>query len=281
MLVLLAATLPRQFAVAAENKTLQQTTQQKVIHDPKEFKTYMDALRLKDAAARGAAMERFVARYPNSAARVEALEQAMAAYQDAGNGAKVVGTGERLLKSDPKNLGVLAILTFIKMNTGTVPAAAEAKAYAEHGLELLPGWQSSPGLSKAQFAQTRRQTVAVFYEAIGLDALLNKDYPAAHGALVKALGSGAGSFVDFYRLGVAELEPAPPDPQGFWYVARSITLAKKQSPSAVEKIEAYARDKYQSYHGSTEGWEALVASAAKQRVPPKHFTVTPAPATAK
>jgi hypothetical protein len=277
-LLLVLPTMTQQYAVAQESKTLQPTSQQKIIHDPKEFKTYMDALHLKDAAARGAAMEQFAARYPKSTAYAEALEQAIAAYQAAGNGAKVAEIAERLLKFDPKNVEALAILTFAKMNRGTGAAAAEAKAYAERGLELLPGWQSPPGVPKAQFAAMRRQTAGVFYEAIGLAALFAKDYSAARDALIKAVESGTGSFVDPYRLAVAELEPKPPDPQGFWYIAKSIDLAKKQDPAAAEKIEAYAQAKYKNYHGSTEGWAALVASAARERAPPKHFTVKPAAA---
>lgn len=274
-LVLLLPIMTLQYAAAQASKTLQPTSQQKVIHDPVEFKTYMDALHLKDAAARGAAMEQFAVRYPKSTAYAEALQQAIAAYQAAGNAAKVAETAERLLKFDPKNVEALAILTFVKMNRGTAAAAAEAKAYAERGLQLLPGWQSPPGVPKAEFAAMRRQTAGVFYEAIGLAALFAKDYSAARDALAKAVEGGTGSFVDPYRLAVAELEPTPPDPQGFWYIAKSINLAKKQDPAAAEKIEAYAQAKYKNYHGSTEGWDALVASAAKERAPPKHFTVKP------
>jgi hypothetical protein len=272
-LVLVTLTTTKLYAASNESKTLQPTSQQKIIHDPKEFKTYMDALHLKDAAARGAAMEAFSTRYPKSTAYADALEQAMAAYQVAGNGRKIAEVAERLLKFDPKNVEALAILTFIKMNGDSAASVAEAKAYAERGLQLLPSWQSPPGLSKAQFAAMRRQTAAVFYEAIGLAALFAKDYSAARNALIKAVESGSGSFIDSYRLAVAELEPSPPDPQGFWYIAKSINLAKKQNPAAAEKIEAYAQAKYKNYHGSKDGWDALIASAAKERTPPKHFDV--------
>jgi tetratricopeptide (TPR) repeat protein len=275
-LALLALTMTKHDAASQQSKTLQSTSQQKIIHDPKEFKAYMDALRLKDPGARGAAMERFAARYPKSAAFAEALEQAMAAYQAAGNGSKVAEAADRLLQFDPKNVEALAILTFIKMNGNTATAIAEAKAYAERGVQLLPGWQSPPGLSKAQFAAMRRQTAAVFYEAIGLAALFAKDYSAARETLMKVIAIGSVNFVDSYRLAVAELEPTPPDPQGFWYIAKSINLAKKQNPGAAMKIEAYAQAKYKNYHGSTEGWDALVASAAKERAPPQHFRVKPA-----
>jgi len=64
-------------------------TSQKVIKDPAEYNAYMTALNATDAAAKGAAMEAFVAQYPNSIVKPEALQQAMGAYQQANNQQKV------------------------------------------------------------------------------------------------------------------------------------------------------------------------------------------------
>ncbi len=268
-------------AMSAESTTLQPTNEQKVVKDPKEFKAYMDALRTKDPAARGVAMEEFVAHFPHSTAAPEALAQAMAAYQAAGDGAKVAEVASRLVTIDPKNVQALAILTFAKMNEGTAASIAQAKELAERGLKLLPGWKSEPGASKAQFATMRRETSAVFYDAIGLAALYAKDYAAAREPLRRSLEIKNGTFVENYRLAVAELEMRPIDPQGFWYIAKSIDLARSQNPDAVGKIEPYGSDKYRTYHGSMDGWDALLLRAAKEKVPPKKFTVSAAAAPAK
>jgi tetratricopeptide (TPR) repeat protein len=265
-------------AMAAESKTLQPNAEQKVVHDPKEFKAYMDAVRTKDPAARGAAMEQFVARYPHSTVLAEALEQAMSAYQAAGNGAKVAETAARLVKIDPKNVQALAILTFAKMNEGTPAAVGEAKGLAERGLKLLPGWKSAPGVPKAQFAAMRRETSAVFYDAIGLADLYVKDYAAARDPLRRSLEIKNGTFVENYRLAVAELEMKPTDPEGFWYIAKSIDLARSENPDAAGKIEPYGSEKYRTYHGSMDGWDALLLRVAREKAPPKRFTVTAAPA---
>jgi hypothetical protein len=275
-LALLTVPLVPERAVSQASKTLQPTEQQKIVHDPAEFKAYIDASHLTDPAERGAAMEAFVARYPSSAVYPEALQQAMAAYQAAGNGAKVVELAERLLKFEPKNVQALAILAFAKMNADTPKSAAEAKGYAERGLKLLPGWKRQPGVSKAQFEVMRKETGAIFYSAIGLAALYAKDYPAARAALLKTVTINLGGFVDTYRLAVAELEATPLDPNGFWYIAKSVAMARSQNPGAAEKIEPYAAAKYKKYHGSMDGWDALLASAAKEKTPPKGFTVTPA-----
>jgi tetratricopeptide (TPR) repeat protein len=261
-------------AVAQESQTLAPTAEQKTINDPREYGAYTDALKIEDPAKKGAAMEAFAAHYPKSAVYADALQQAMAAYQAAGNGAKVTEVAGRLLKRDPKNVQVLAILAFIEMNAGTPASVAEAKDHAERGLKLLPGWRAAPGVPKTTFAAMRKETAAVFYDAIGLAALYAKDYVAARDALRHALTAKSGTFVENYRLAVAELEMNPIDPQGFWYIAKSIELAKKENPAAATKIEPYAAEKYKKYHGNMAGWDAVVASAERQGAPPKGFSVT-------
>ena len=269
----------QQGALSQEGKMLQSTDQKKIVHDPKEFKAYIDATHLKDAAARGAAMEAFADHYPKSVVYADALQEGMAAYQAAGNREKVVLLAERLLAFDPQNIQALAILTFIKMNEATPKAVIEARNYAERGLKLMAGWKALPGMSKAEFAAMRNQTEAIFYGAIGLAGLYTKDYAKARAALLKTVGiPHPANFVDPYRLAVAELESTPPDAQGFWYIAKAIDEAKKQNPPAAEQIEAYATAKYQRYHGTLDGWDALLASAATEKAPPKQFNVTAAPA---
>lgn len=264
-------------APAQESKTLQPTAQQKIVHDPAEFKAYMDAAHLKDAAERGAAMERFATRYPKSVVYNDALQQAMAAYQAAGDRGKVVEFGDRLLKSAPNNMQALAILAYIKMNEDNAKAAAEGKVYAERGLKLLAHWHGVPGMPAAQFAAMRAQTAAIFYGAIGVADLFAKDYAAARAALMRAVPAEVNGFADPYRLAVAELEPTPLDPKGFWYIAKSIAMARRQDPKVVSKIEAYGKAKYARYHGSDAGWDDIVVAAAKEKSPPRNFTVTPAP----
>jgi hypothetical protein len=262
---------------AEDSKTLQSTAHQKVIHDPTEFKAYIDAAHLKDATKRGEAMERFAAKYPHSVAYDDALQQAMAAYQAAGSRKKVAEVGARLLKSAPDNIQALAVMAYLQMNADNAAAAAEAKRYAERGLKLLADWHGVSGMAPAQFAAMRAQTMAIFHGAVGVADLFAKDYAGARAALRKTVPLDVNGFVDPYRLGVAELEPNPPDPEGFWYVAKAVALARRQNPAAAKKIEAYGSAKYQRFHGSADGWETLVATAAKEKSPPRGFTVKPAP----
>jgi hypothetical protein len=100
----------------AQQPNDQTPASQKVIKDQAEYNAYMAALNLptgnpQDAAKKGAAMEAFIAQYPNSVVKTDALDQAMAAYQAAGNQAKVLEIANRILEINPNNVRTLAIVT--------------------------------------------------------------------------------------------------------------------------------------------------------------------------
>ena len=156
--------------------------QAKTIKDPAEYKTYIAALKLTNPAQKAAAMEAFAARYPKSVVRIDALEQAMAAYQQAGNAPKVESSAEHILHIEPNNVRALAIATFLKRSAathGNATAAAASAADAERGLKALPHWRKPSGISDAEFKKLRDQMAAIFEGAAGFSALQAKDYASA------------------------------------------------------------------------------------------------------
>src|SRR5260370_22394533 len=59
--------------------------QKKEIKDPAEYNAYVNATGITDPATRANALEQFIAQYPTSVVKDDALEQLMGAYQQAGN----------------------------------------------------------------------------------------------------------------------------------------------------------------------------------------------------
>src|SRR5579871_5115159 len=96
------------FAVFTSAQT---PTSEKVISDREEYNAYTTALNDNNPAEKGALMEAFVQKYPGSVVKLDALEQAMAAYQQAGNTAKVKETSATLLDLEPGNVRVIAVQT--------------------------------------------------------------------------------------------------------------------------------------------------------------------------
>ncbi len=262
---------------AAAQQQQQQQQQQKVIKDAAEYKAYMAAYDQKDAGKRAAAMEAFAQKYPESVVRLDALEQALAGWQQAGNRDKLGTASDELLKADPDNLRALAIHVHLLRGKAAADDAAtlgELKSSAERGLGLLAKWRKPEGLGDADFARLRTQVGGILHGAAGFVALQAKDYAAARPHYVEALKSDAGDLQNTYQLALACLEAQPIEPDGFWYAGRAIALARDQAQDSIKK---YAAAKYRRYHGSEEGWADLLAKAAKQPSKPADFSVKPAP----
>lgn len=256
---------------------------QKVIKDTAEYNAYIAALNTQDPAQKAAAMEVFIVQYPASVVRTDAMEQAMAAYQQAGNVTKLTSTANHLLELDPANVRALAIVTFLNRSLasqGDAKAASDVRVEADKGLKALPGWQKPEGVSDADFEKLRKQMAAIFHGAAGFAALQAKDYPAARDHYLQSIENDLNNLQDVYQLAVAELEMKPADPNGFWYVAKAFQLAHDNA-AAQKSIEAYGKAKYRRYHGGEDGWDELVAAVANQSARPADFLIKPAPTAAE
>jgi hypothetical protein len=261
---------------ALSNSNFSSPLQQKVIKDFVEYNAYMAALNTPDPVAKAAAMEAFVKQFPNSVVKVEALEQAMAAYQQSNNSAKVEETANRILGLDPDNVRALAISAYLKRSkatAGDAEAAKEAAANAERGIKALPSWTKPDGMSDAAFLKLRDQMSAIFYGTAGFAALQSKDYVHAREYYLKSVQIDPGNLQDVYQLSIADLEMKPIDVDGLWYIARAINLSK-DNPTAQQSMTAYGKAKYKRYHGGEDGWDKLLAAAAATAALPLDFSRT-------
>ena len=248
--------------------------------DAGEYDTYINALNIPDPVRKAAAMEAFVANYPNSSIKTEALEQAMGAYQQSGNTAKVVDTANRLLSLDRSNVHALALLTYVKRNEaahGSAGAIPELQSDAARGIGALTGWTKPQGMSSGDFGRQREQMSAIFEGGLGFVAFLGKDYAGAREHYLRSVRADPNNLQDVYQLGLAQLQLNPIDVAGFWYIAKAWTLAGAQkNPAAQQTIDTYAKAKYFSYHGGADGWDAILENARANAAPPADFAVTAA-----
>src|ERR1700742_2554247 len=82
------------------------------IKDPAEYNEYTNAVGQSAPAAKAAAIEAFLTKYPNSVVKNELLEQLMLAYQ--GDPVKMLDAADRLLAVDPGNLRALATAVYLE-----------------------------------------------------------------------------------------------------------------------------------------------------------------------
>src|ERR1700692_4913997 len=237
------------------------------IKDPTEYNDYTNAVGQSAPAAKAAALETFLTKYPNSVVKNDLLELLMATYQQTGDMAKTLSTADRLLASDPGNLRALAVSVLIQKSQATVnppPPDAQtildkAAAEAQTGLSAT----KSGNMADADFQKLKSATAPIFDSAIALDDANKKDYAgaiAAYNSELKAYTappqtqSGPG-LNDTYLLGQAYAQQTPPDlKNAAWFLTRAAQFAPPQAKPQIEKAAEYF---YNKYHGSMDGFPAV------------------------
>lgn len=256
----------------------------KVIQDPAEYSAYSAAVAATDPAARATALDAFAQQYPHSVVLIDVLEQEMAAWQAAGNPAKVRDAARALLAADSGNvraLGIVVALDRQSAEQGDADSFNEMCLKATGGLREVPMWRKPAGMTDADFATLSKLMNGIFIGAAGFCANQQRDYSQAKDWLTRALAIDPTSMQDAFQLAIADLEMQPTEAEGFWYCARAIHLAQgapiAQDPSA---MVTYCKGKYTIYHGGSDGWDSIVAAVALEDSLPKDFakSIKPAPA---
>ncbi|HSK44482.1 MAG TPA: hypothetical protein VLA83_11410 [Candidatus Binatia bacterium] len=249
-------------------------TSQKVIKDPAEYNAYITALNTTDPAAKGAAMEAFVAQYPNSIVKIDALEQAMGAYQQASNQQKVEQVARQILTIEPNNVRALAIVVYLERAQIKDPASGKkASDDAQRGLQELQNWKPAD-VSAADQEKLRNQMTGIFAGTAAFGLLQQKDYPNAAKFYEQALKVDPADLGNNYQMSIALLESNPMNPLGFWYGAKALGLAQKTNPQAFQAWSPYFLSRYKKYHGNTDDWNQRMATAAAETAPPANFVAS-------
>jgi tetratricopeptide (TPR) repeat protein len=255
--------------------------QKKEIKDPAEYNAYVNAIQQQDPKAKAQAIEAFLQTYPNSVMKVDAAEQLMAAYQQAGDAQKMIDAGNKILQMDPNNVRALAILTYTYRATTTAQNLQQnlplIQKYASQGEAALPNMSKPDGMSDADFVKLHNELGAIFDGGLGFVALQNKNYPESSKDFGKAVAhESQPNIADIYPLAQADLESKPINPEGFWYIIKAANLAQGDGK---QLILDYGKKKYTRYHGSDQGWQELVNDTTSNSsiTPPQGFTVAAAP----
>ena len=255
-----------------------QPQQKKEIKDPAEYNAYVGAIQQTDPTAQISGLEAFLAQYPNSVMKEDALETLMVAYQKTNNQAKMLDAAQRILQANPNNLRALALLAYIKRAQAEAGQDAQnnltqGAQYADRGLQALQTAPKPDGTSDADFNKMKTQMSAIFNGTSGMAALQAKNYPQAQQRLKAAVQADPNDLRNVYPLALADLTGTPPNSvEGLYFIARAAVLAAGQPSQA--QIESYGKSQYTKYHGSDQGWTDVEAQAKTNPMPPAGFTIT-------
>jgi tetratricopeptide (TPR) repeat protein len=257
-----------------------------VIKDPAEYNAYVAAYQAKDANAKISGLEAFLAQYPNSVMKNQALEILMQAYQQANNVKKALETATKLLAVDPCHVPSLFLLSYVDRVTsqGGDPngkqLATDGAKYGQTGLDCLPKFAKPEGASDADFQKMKDQMKGNFHAAVGWGALQDKNNAKAAEELKAALDANPpDSQKDLslvYPLALSYLGETPPDYQnGIWFAARAAAVAPAANAPGIEK---YARSQYVKFHSADDGWAEVLAAAKANAA---QMPIKPAPTPAE
>jgi hypothetical protein len=255
------------------------------IKDPAEYNEYTNAIGQSTPAAKAAAIEAFLTKYPNSVVKSGLLEQLMLAYQ--GDPAKMLDAADRLLAADPGNLRALATSVYLEKSQAaskTNPADAQpildkAAAQAQTGLSAA----KSADMTDADYQKLKTATAPIFDSAIAQDDQNKKDFTGAIAAFTNelkaypdpAMTQAGPGLNDTYLLGQAYAQQTPPDlKNAVWFFTRAAQFAPPQAKPQIEKAAEYFFNKY---HGSMDGYPAVQALTKTNLFPPAEYNPTPAP----
>jgi hypothetical protein len=288
-LLALATTIPGSVSLVYGQAAAGQAAQpgQITIKDPQEYNDYTNAMGQSAPAAKAAAIEAFLTKYPNTVVKNDLLEVLMVTYQGTGDVPKTLATADRLLAVDPGNLRALALSVYLQTSqakTKTTPADQQpildkAAQQAQTGLNAT----KPATMSDADFQKLKGATTPIFESAIAQDDSVKKDYAGAIAAYTAELKSysdptqtqsGPG-LNDTYLLAQAYAQSTPPDlKNAAWFFTRAAQYAPDQAKPQIEKAAEYF---YNKYHGSADGYPAVQTLAKTNLFPPPDYNPTPAP----
>jgi hypothetical protein len=257
-----------------------------------EFAVYDDAMNKQTTpAAKAAAIEAYLVKFPNSAVKADTLQTLMLTYS-AIDPAKTIDAADRLLAIDPNNIRALTFEVYFRKagaDAITDPAAKQvpldaAAGFAQKGLAAT----KPAAMSDADFKTITSSAYPIFYSAIGTAALNKKDTATAIDAYKKELmavdlkttQTPGPVLQDTYFLGLAYLQSTPPDLLDCaFYVSRFVAYAPEPFKTQIAPTAKYC---YKKFHGGDDGYDAVMAAAQANLMPPAGYaaSIKPAPTAA-
>src|SRR5271170_3256893 len=98
------------------------------IKDPAEYNTYSNAVGQTTPAAKAAALDDFLTRYPNTVVKNTVLTTLLLTYQQANDAPNMLKTAKRVLDVDPSSLRAALVYVYLTKQQATAKAATDPAA---------------------------------------------------------------------------------------------------------------------------------------------------------
>ncbi len=130
-----------------------------------DFSVFKIAYETQDPTARAVQLERYAATFSTSQYASQALNMAVAAYQQANNQPRMIEAARKALAANPENPGILVLLADHWSEQGQELDAAEA--HTRKAIEILSTMPRPEGISEEQWTQQKSLQTGLAWSAIG------------------------------------------------------------------------------------------------------------------
>jgi tetratricopeptide (TPR) repeat protein len=201
-----------------------------------EYNQYQAATKETNPQQKVKLLDDFVKAYPNSTLMPYVYRDYYTTYMALKNYAQVIEYADRMIALGDKIDATGKLEAYYTRAQGfylgmadkslqTPDALNKARDAALAGLKALEDLKKPDNVEAAQF-ETQKKGVKVLFNAVAaLSSTTLKDYTAAAGYYRTLLSIDPNDAVSHYRLGIVDLQMAPPmGTDGFWELARAISL---------------------------------------------------------
>lgn len=211
MLFLLLATLSRPARAVQESPSSSNPPpkQQPAAKSPEEFEAFQKFIREPNPEEQLRLVEDFLLQYPDSALKEFAYQTATQDYQVKNDYARLRTYGELTLAENKDNLVALLLLASAipeKTDPGDLDAEedlSDAEDYAKRALEALEKLPPRVELPAEQWERTKKEAASGAHAALGMIALVRKDFAQAESAFRQAVELATQpDAILLYRLGL-------------------------------------------------------------------------------
>ncbi len=237
--------------------------------DRAEYDLYQSIAKETDPAKRIHLLDEWKTKYPNSKLKADRDVLYVTTYGAAQKPQETLNAAKEALSEDPENVTALYWAT---LDTPYAPPTPENFDFGEKAANGLLAAKKPAAMSDADWEKTKGQLhfEATAQQTLGWVALQKKDYETAETHFAASLKANPNNGQVSYWKGQAILAEKKPEKQGeaLYDIARA---AAYTGPGAMQtgrdQVKAYLTKVYAQFHGSDEGFDALMARAATSAFP--------------
>jgi len=260
----------------------------KVAKDQQEADLINSLPKETDPAKRLATLDKWKAGYPETAFESEREAAYLATYQELKKPRETVDMANMILKNKPNDFDAMRAILIYGLSTGNPPPPADVDStekVANHMLndtDAIFAPANKPAYMTAeQWSQSKEPMRAYSQRIIGvIYAQVKKDNVRAEQELTKAIQMSPNDGQLAQMLGGAILAQNKTNPEkqplALFYYARAAAYEGPGSLPAANRQQlqsGFLSRAYNTYHGSNEGFDKLLALAKTNSTPPPDFHI--------